>query len=82
MAYRNKTYIAFDSRDINYYRMMQAWRSNEHIEFDFFNAHDLNTARDTSQPETIRLRLCERLANTKQVVALVSDTSRTKGNRV
>ena len=78
MAYRNKTFVSFASEDIRYYRIMTAWRRNEHIEFDFFDAHDLNTARDTSQPETIRTRLRQRLANTKQIVMLIGDVTRKK----
>jgi hypothetical protein len=60
---------------------MEAWRDNKKIEFDFFDAHDINIALDTSQSETIRRRLRERLANTKQVVVLVSDTTRPKAAR-
>src|SRR5216683_1370732 len=81
MAYRNKTYVDFASEDINYYYLMKAWRENEHIDFDFFDAHDLNVALDTSQPETIRRRLRERLANTKQTVVLISDTTKPKAAR-
>jgi hypothetical protein len=76
MAYRNKTFVSFASEHINSYWMMAAWRRNKHIEFDFHDAHDINTALDTSQPETIRRRLRERLANTKQVVLLVGDETR------
>ena len=73
MAYRNKTYVAFASENIHTYRLMQAWRQNQHIEFDFYDAHDINTARDSSLDETIRRRLRERLANTKQAIVLLSD---------
>ncbi len=76
MAYRNKTFVSFASEDIGYYRSMTAWRRNENIDFNFHDAHDLNTALDTSQPETIRRRLRERLANTKHVVLLVGDHTR------
>ena len=78
MSYRNKTYVAFASEDIHCYRLMEAWRDNEHIEFDFLNAHDLTQARDTSSPETIRRSLRTRLANTKQVVVLGSRKCRSK----
>src|SRR4051794_37075036 len=61
--------------------MMCAWKKNEHIEFDFHDAHDLNVALDTSQPDTIRRRLRERLANTKQVVLLVGDVTRAVAGR-
>jgi hypothetical protein len=63
MAYRNKTFVSFDSEDIHAYRLMQAWKANDNIDFDFHDAHDLNTARDTSEPETIERRLSERLSS-------------------
>jgi hypothetical protein len=81
MAYRNKTYVAFASEDLHCYRLMRAWRDNEKIDFDFLDAHDINIALDTSQPETIRRRLRERLANTKQAVVLISDTTKPKAAR-
>ncbi|MEW2397515.1 TIR domain-containing protein [Streptomyces sp. NPDC046862] len=81
MAYRNKTYVAFASEDIHCYRLMEAWRDNVNIDFDFFDAHDINIALDTSHPDTIRRRLGERLSNTKQTVVLLSDTTRPKAAR-
>ena len=47
MAYRNKTYVAFDGdRDIRYYHLMKAWKTNDNIDFDFHDVHDLNYTRD------------------------------------
>lgn len=80
MSYRNKTYVAFASEDIAKYRLMEAWKANEHIEFDFFNAHDLFVSRDSSKPETIKRNLRERLKNAKQVVLLGSKDAKTKGS--
>ena len=79
MGYRNKTYVAFASEDIGKYRMMEAWKSSEHIDFDFFDAHDLHVSRDTSKPETIKRNLRERLKNAKQVVLLGSKYGKRKG---
>jgi hypothetical protein len=81
MAYRNKTFVSFASEDIRSYWLMCAWRANKKIDFNFLDAHDLNTALDTSHPETIRRRLRERLANTKQVVLLVGDQTRAIAGR-
>jgi hypothetical protein len=78
MSYRNKTFVSFASEDIHYYRLMTAWRENSRFDFDFYDAHDLNTARDTSSPITINLRLRQRLQNTKQVVMLIGDVTRRK----
>ena len=80
MAYRNKTYIAFDGdTDMSYYRTLQMWKSNENIDFDFYDAHDLNIARDTSLTESIKSQLRARFDNSKLFMILVGDN--TKWNR-
>src|SRR5438270_176478 len=50
---------------------MTAWNGNEHIDFNFYNAHDLNSARDTSSEESIKAQLRLRMANAKQMILLV-----------
>lgn len=79
MSYRNKTYVAFASEDILQYRLMEAWRENKHIDFNFYDAHDLYISKDSSRPETIKRNLRERLKNAKQVVLLGSSDARSKG---
>ncbi len=77
MAYRNKTYICFDGdTDMRYYRLMTAWAENENFTFDFHNAHDLNTARDSSQEESIKRQLRERFANSKLLVVLIGEKTK------
>ena len=35
MAYRNKTYVAFDAdSDIRYYRLMTAWKQSDYSDFN------------------------------------------------
>lgn len=80
MSYRNKTYVAFASENIHLYRLMEAWRDNDHIDFDFVDAHDLFISRDTSQPETIKRNLRERMKNAKQVVLIGSPEAKKKGS--
>lgn len=79
MSYRNKTYVAFASEDIKLYRLMEAWRENAKIDFDFYDAHDLFISRDTSLPATVKRNLRERLKNAKQIVLLGSAHARSKG---
>jgi hypothetical protein len=79
MSYRNKTYVAFASEDIRRYRLMEAWRENVNIDFNFYDAHDLFISRDTSKPETIKRNLRERMKNAKQVVLLGSSDAKKKG---
>lgn len=77
MAYSNKTYVAFDGdKDIHYYYLMKAWKSSKHHSFNFYDAHDVNTARDASQEATIKARLRERMSNAKAFVLLVGDSTR------
>jgi len=72
MAYKNKTYIAFDGdNDIRYYWLMKAWKQNDNSDFDFYDAHDINTALDTSNEDTIKRRLRERMNNSKVFVLLI-----------
>ena len=80
MSYRNKTYVAFASEDIKQYYMMKAWRENEHIEFSFYDAHNMFISLDSSKPETIKHNLRERMKNAKQVVLLGSPVGRRKGS--
>lgn len=74
MAYKNKTYVCFDGdTDIKYYNLMKAWKQNDNSDFDFYDAHDINTARDTSLEETIKNKLKIRLNNTKIFVILLGE---------
>jgi hypothetical protein len=77
MAYRNKIYIAFDGdKDIHYYRLLTAWSSNDKFDFTFYNAHDLNSARDSSTEESIKRQLRERFQNSKLFVLLVGESTK------
>ena len=77
MAYRNKTYIAFDGdNDMNYYRLMTAWKAHDGFSMNFHNAHDINTARDSSQEESIKRQLRERFANSKILIVLIGKNTR------
>ncbi len=77
MPYRNKTFVSFDGdNDMHYYRLMCAWKRNDNIPFNFFDAHDLNTARDSSQEASIKRQLRTRLLNAKIVVSLIGEHTR------
>ncbi len=77
MAYRNKTYVAFDGdNDIRYYYLMKAWKQSDNTDFNVYDAHDLNTARDTSQTESIKRKLAERMANSKVFVLLLGERTK------
>ena len=72
MGYRNKTYVIFDAdEDMWAYGFMLGWKSRDHIDFDFHDAHDLNTISDRASEDTVKRKLRERFANAKQVVVIV-----------
>lgn len=74
MSYKNKTYVAFDGdNDIKYYNTMKMWKQNDNIDFNFYDAHDLNTAKDSSSEETIKRKLRERMNESKVFVILVGE---------
>ena len=77
MAYRNKTYVCFDGdNDIHYYRLMQAWHQRDYTPFSFYDAHELNYARDSSLESSIKAQLRVRLVNTKVFVVLIGEQTR------
>jgi hypothetical protein len=77
MAYRNKLYVAFDGdEDMDYYNILRAWRDNENIDFSFYDAHDLNIARDSSLTESIKVQLRERMQNSKVMLLLVGEKTK------
>src|SRR5699024_5676730 len=77
MAYRNKTYVAFDGdNDIRYYQLMKAWRQTDNTTFNFYDAHDINYARDTSLESSIKRQLRIRMDNTKVFVLLIGEKTR------
>ena len=76
MAYRNKTYVAFDGdRDSRYYYLMKAWHDNDNSSFIFYDAHDLSSSRDSSLEELIKASLRIRMANAKVFALLVGESS-------
>jgi hypothetical protein len=77
MAYRNKTYIAFDGdNDMTYFNTLKMWSENKSIDFDFFNAHEICSARDSSLTESIKSSLRIRLQNSKVFILLIGDKTK------
>lgn len=85
MAYRNGTYVAFHANgtnipgesDITYYQLMRAWSARPDDDFTLVNSHEKVAAvRDTSLAVTLRRSLHERLANSKNMVLIIGETTR------
>ncbi|MBU2848592.1 hypothetical protein HF925_08370 [Acidithiobacillus ferriphilus] len=85
MAYRNGIYVAFHAggttnptaSDIKYYNMMKAWDANKSIAFTLINSHEKTSAvRDSSTKETLRRSLVARLNNSKNMVLILTATTK------
>ena len=85
MAYRNGTYVAFHAggttdptaSDIKYYNTLKMWDANNDIEFTLVNSHEKTGAvKDSSQRETLRRSLIERLKNSKHMLLILTEETR------
>lgn len=77
LAYRNKVFVSFDGdNDIHYYRLMLAWKQSDQTPFNFNNAHDLTSSRDSSQEQSIKANLRIRLNNSKVFVLLIGSNTK------
>jgi len=54
---------------------MKGWKENEHVKFDFYNAHELNPIRVFNE-DNIKRNLRERLKNTKLMIVLIGEKTR------
>jgi len=89
MAYRTGTYVAFDGlgeadptkSDFKYYATIQAWSANENIEFSLTNSHEKTDAvRDTSKLSTLYARIQERLRASKNMLVILTKSTRYTGS--
>lgn len=85
MAYRNGTYIAFHANgtnypidsDIKYYNLIKAWNDNKSDDFEFINSHEKTAAvRDSSKKETLARSLRARLDNSKNMILIIGETTK------
>jgi len=73
MSYRNKTYVVFDGdNDMWAYSYMKGWKSNDNIDFDFHDAHDIGALTRRAQSESyIKSELRKRFKTAKQILVLI-----------
>lgn len=78
MAYKDPTYVIFDGDNDKWaYAFMKGWKQNEHVDFDFRDAHDLDTMTGRAQDEQyVKGNLKERMNKSAAVVVLVGDKTK------
>ena len=85
MAYKTGTYLAFHgagttdpiASDIKYYNLLKAWDVREDKDFEFVNSHEKAAAvRDSSKKETLRRSLVTRLNRSKNMILILTETTK------
>lgn len=72
-----RTFVGFSSTDLHYYRLMIAWKANEHIDFNFCDCQlqqELNSNNETY----IKRRCRERIQMAGTYLMLIGEDTRYK----
>ncbi len=72
-----RTFVGFSSTDIRYYRLMQAWKANDNIEFDFANCQ-LQTEVNSENETYIKQKCRERIKMAGKYVMLIGSDTKSK----
>lgn len=78
MSHRNPTYVIFDGDEDKWaYGFMLGWKTNDRIEFDFSNAHDLDNMTSLAQDEAyVKAKLRDRMRRSSSVLVLVGQKTK------
>ncbi|MDI1267551.1 MAG: TIR domain-containing protein [Polaromonas sp.] len=72
-----RTFVGFSSTDINSYRLMQAWKAHEHIDFNFTDCQLASSIN--SEDEQYIKKLCrERINMAGKFIQIIGKDTRTK----
>ncbi|MBI2305838.1 MAG: TIR domain-containing protein [Rhodocyclales bacterium] len=72
-----RTFVGFSSTDIRYYRLMQAWKASEHIDFNFTDCQ-LQAEIDSENEAYIKRKCRERINMAGKYVMLIGEDTRYK----
>lgn len=72
-----KTFVGFSSTDIHYYRLMLAWKKNEHIDFNFADCQ-LSQEIHSENEAYIKRKCRERINMAGTFAVLIGQDTRSK----
>lgn len=72
-----RTFVGFSSTDIHYYRLMQAWKANSKIDFNFANCQ-LHKEINSENENYIKRKCRERINLSGTYVMLIGEDTRRK----
>jgi len=67
-----KTFVGFSSTDINYYRLMKAWKENENIDFDFTDCQ-LHNDVNSDDENYVKHKCRERINMAGKFIQLIGE---------
>ncbi|MDE5446386.1 hypothetical protein GWG65_34500 [Bradyrhizobium sp. CSA207] len=78
MAYNDPSYVVFDGDEDKWaYGRMKGWKALENIDFDFQDAHDLDSMTSRAQGEKyVKGRLRGRMENSTAVIVLIGEKTK------
>lgn len=78
MSYKSPTYVVFDGDSDKWaYGYMLGWKNNDRMDFDFNNAHDLDTMTARAQGEAyVKRNLKTRMEKSKSVLVLIGENTK------
>lgn len=72
-----RTFVGFSSTDITYYRLMQAWKANKNIDFNFTDCQ-LRQEVNSENEAYIKRKCRERINMSGKYVLLIGQDTRSK----
>lgn len=72
-----RAFVGFSSTDIRYYWLMQAWKANEHIDFNFTDCQ-LDAEIDSENEAYIKGKCRERINMAGTFIVLIGQDTRSK----
>jgi hypothetical protein len=72
-----RTFVGFSSTDIHYYRLMQAWKANENIDFNFADCQ-LHNEINSENEVYIKRKCRERINMAGKYVLLIGQDTKSK----
>lgn len=72
-----RTFVGFSSTDIRYYRLMQAWKKNENIDFNFTDCQ-LQDEIDSENEAYIKRKCRERINMAGKYLMLIGQDTKSK----
>ena len=72
-----RTFVGFSSTDIRYYRLMQAWKANENIDFNFSDCQLQNEVNSENE-DYIKRKCRERINIAGKYLLLIGQDTKSK----